>query len=59
MATAKLGVDGLPKVGDATLEVLGPPWYTDPGRAKRDGERPLGGKGEDERGGAPEPVNFF
>ena len=29
---------------------------TEPGRAMRDGERPLGGTGEDERGGGPLPV---
>jgi hypothetical protein len=33
--------------------------YNDPGRARRDGERPPGGNGEDERVGTPEPVYFF
>lgn len=35
-----------------------PPAYIEPGRASRDGERPPGGRGEEERGGV-EPVNFF
>ena len=52
MADAKLGVEGRP-VGDPGLE------YMDPGRANREGERPPGGRGEDERGGGPEPVYFF
>lgn len=48
-------------MGDATREPVAElevP-YTDPGRASLEGERPLGGKGDDDRGGAPEPVNFF
>ena len=32
--------------------------YTEPGRARREGERPEGGRGEEERGG-DEPVYFF
>ena len=31
----------------------------DPGRASRDGERPLGGRGEGDRGGGPDPLYFF
>lgn len=60
IATAKLGVDGRPIVGEATLLVgEGPPAYIEPGRASLDGERPPGGSGEEDLGGFPEPVNFF
>lgn len=60
MAVWKLGVAGLPMVGDDTLALLEPILvYNDPGRARRDEERPPGGNGEDERGGKPEPVYFF
>jgi hypothetical protein len=45
-------------VGDATLVEV-PPEYTEPGRASLEGERPAGGRGDDDRGGAPEPVYFF
>lgn len=31
----------------------------DEGRARRDGDLPPGGNGEEERGGNPEPVYFF
>jgi len=60
MAAEKLGVEGRPlKVGDETrfaaLDVVA---YIEPGRARRDGERP-GGCGDDERGGWPVPVYFF
>lgn len=54
MAIAKLGVEGRPNVGEAA-----PPAYTEPGRANLEGDRPVGGKGEDDLGGCPEPVNFF
>lgn len=58
MADWKLGVDGRPNVGEETrLPPAGP--MTDPGRAMREGERPFGGRGEDERGGSPLPVYFF
>jgi hypothetical protein len=60
IATWKLGVDGLFIVGDDTLAFGELPLvYNDPGRARRDGERPPGGNGEDERVGTPEPVYFF
>jgi hypothetical protein len=62
MAAWKLGVAGLPNVGDATrlpAPAAELPEYTEPGRASREGDRPAGGKGDDERGGAPEPVYFF
>jgi hypothetical protein len=57
---AKLGVDGLPKVGEETLPLEGC-CIIDPGLARRDGERPPGGSGEEERvgGPVPEPVYFF
>jgi hypothetical protein len=55
MADANEGVGGRPGVGDA----VPPPVNTDPGRARREGERPVGGRGEEERGGGPDPVNFF
>lgn len=60
MAAWKLGVDGRPIVGDDTLGPVGddPVLYKEPGRARREGERP-GGRGEEERGGRPEPVYFF
>ncbi len=32
---------------------------TEPGRPIREGERPPGGSGEEDRGGGPLPVNFF
>ena len=61
MAEAKLlGVPGrAPKVGEDTL-LPGPPANMDPGRPMRDGDRPVGGNGEDERVGAPpEPLYFL
>jgi hypothetical protein len=36
-----------------------PPANIDPGRASRDGERPVGGNGDEARGGGPAPVYFF
>jgi hypothetical protein len=52
MAAAKPGVVGRPNVGEAALALL--PFaedvYNDPGRARRDGERPPGGNGDEERG---------
>ena len=61
MAIAKLGVEGRPNVGEATLfpETEELPAYTEPGRASLEGDRPVGAKGEDDLGGCPEPVNFF
>jgi len=61
MADAKLGVEGRPNVGEATLfpEVDGPPAYMEPGRASLEGDRPPRGRGDDDLGGCPEPVNFF
>ena len=58
MADWKLGVAGRPNVGEDTLLPPAGP-ITEPGRAIRDGDRPPGGSGDDERGGAPLPVNFF
>jgi len=57
---AKLGVEGRPKVGDETLP-LECCCIIDPGRARREGERPPGGSGEEERvgGPAPNPLYFF
>lgn len=57
---AKLGVEGRPKVGEETLPPEGC-CIIDPGRARRDGERPPGGSGEEERVGSPmpDPVYFF
>ena len=61
MADAKLGVEGRPNVGEATLfpDGVEPPEYKEPGRVNLEGDRPPGGKGEDDLGGGPEPVNFF
>lgn len=57
MAAAKLfGVPGRPRVGELTR---GPEAYIEPGRVSREGERPLGGSGEEERGRGFEPVYFF
>ena len=49
------GVPGRPNVGEETRFPDGPA-SIEPGRARRDGDRPLTGKGEDERGGTPEPA---
>lgn len=61
IAEPKLGVPGLPKVGEETL--FEEPAIMDPGRASRDGDRPgpPGGSGEDDRGGGRgfEPTYFF
>lgn len=61
MADPKLGVPGLPKVGEETL--FEGAVIMDPGRAKRDGDLPgpPGGSGEDDRGGGRglEPAYFF
>ena len=62
MADAKLGVEGRPKVGEDTPfpeTEGGPPEYMEPGRASLEGDRPPGGKGDDDLWGCPEPVNFF
>jgi len=61
IAEAKLGVWGRPNVGDDTLVALleEEGVYTEPGRARREGERPPGGNGETERGGGLVPVYFF
>ena len=61
MAIAKLGVAGRPIVGEATLLLAGegPPAYIEPGRASLEGERPPGGRGDEDRGGCPEPEYFF
>jgi hypothetical protein len=60
MAELKLGVPGLPKVGEETL--LEGTAIMDPGRAKRDGDLPgpPGGSGEADRGGRGfDPTYFF
>ena len=59
MAEPKLGVPGLPKVGEETL--FEEPAIMDPGRAKRDGDLPgpLGGRGEDDRGGRGFVPTYF
>lgn len=60
IADAKLGVWGRPKVGDATRDpVPVAPLYTEPGRASREGERPPGGSGDEDRVGEVGPVYFF
>lgn len=61
IAETKLGVEGRPpKVGDATrLAPAAEDPYMDPGRARREGERPPGGSGEEDRGGGLEPAYFF
>ena len=61
MAELKLGVVGLPKVGEETL--LEEKAIMDPGRARRDGDLPgpPGGRGEGDRVGGRgfEPTYFF
>jgi hypothetical protein len=59
IADTKLGVGGRPNVGDDTLALVLVDEYTEPGRARREGERPFGDNGEEERGGGVEPVYFF
>jgi hypothetical protein len=55
MADANEGVPGRFGVGDAVV-----PANTDPGRASLEGDRPEEDmSGEEERGGGPEPTNFF
>lgn len=52
---AKLGVPGRPRVGEVTrIELLGPA-YIEPGRASREGDRPVCGRGE----GGIVPAHFF
>jgi hypothetical protein len=58
IAEAKLGVEGRPFVGELTRAPPGPA-YIEPGRVNLEGERPPGGRGDDERGGGPDPVYFF
>ena len=57
MADGMFGVPGRPKVGDET-RLPGDPARMEPGRARREGDRPLGGRGEEERGDRPEPLYF-
>ena len=52
-----LGVPGRPNVGEE-MRLPGEPARMEPGRARREGDRPLGGSGEEERGGGPEPLYF-
>lgn len=59
MAEWKLGVAGRPNVGEETLLLLPAGPITEPGRPIREGDLPPGGRGDDERGGGPLPVNFF
>lgn len=56
MADAKLGVPGRPKVGEDTL-VDG--CIVELGLASLEGDRPPGGRGDDDRGGGPDPTYFF
>ena len=59
IADENVGVAEHPNVGEDTLgPVPGAP-NVEPGLAMRDGDRPPGGKGDGERGGIPDPVNFF
>lgn len=59
MALLKLGVPGLPNVGDETRFPEAPPCMVEDGRARRDGDLPPGGNGEEERGGGLDPVYFL
>jgi len=61
IAEAKLGVDGRPGVGEETLLLVGegPPAYIDPGRANLEGDRPAGGRGDDDLTEGTEPEYFF
>jgi hypothetical protein len=59
MVDTKLGVEGRPNVGDPTRAPDAGEEYIEPGLASLEGERPLGGSGEDDRGGGPDPVYFF
>jgi hypothetical protein len=52
------GVTGRPNVGEETRLPDGPA-SIEPGRARREGDLPLSGRGEEERGGPPEPVNLL
>ena len=58
IAEGILGVPGRPNVGEETRFPVEPA-RIEPGRARRDGERPLSGRGEEERGGKPEPACFL
>lgn len=55
----KLGVEGRPNAGE--LRPADGCCIIEPGLVRRDGERPPGGSGDDERvdGGPPDPVYFF
>jgi hypothetical protein len=57
MGDGMLGVPGRPNVGDET-RFPDEAARMEPGRARRDGDRPLVGKGEEERSGRPEPLYF-
>lgn len=58
MALANEGVGALPMVGLPTRVEPGVV-YMEPGRARREGDLPFGGRGEVDLGGAPVPTNFF
>jgi hypothetical protein len=57
IADGILGVPGRPNVGEETRFPDGPA-RMEPGRARRDGDRPLRGRGEEDRCGGPEPLYF-
>jgi hypothetical protein len=57
MADEIPGVPGRPNVGEET-RFPDDPARMEPGRARRDGDRPLGGRGEEDRCGRPEPLYF-
>lgn len=58
---AIVGVAERPNVGDDTRDAAVDVGcvYIDPGRVSRDGDRPLAGFGEFDRGGGPDPFHFF
>lgn len=58
IAEGILGVPGRPNVGEET-RFPDEPARIEPGRARRDGDRLLSGRGEEERGGRLGPVCFL
>ena len=57
IADGMLGVPGRPNVGEET-RFPDEPARMEPGRARRDGDRPFRGRGEEDRCGRPEPLYF-
>lgn len=57
---AMVGVPGLGGIERRFVGEVGWLANTEPGRARRDGERAeLLGRGDEDRGGGPDPTNFF